>query len=297
MTLPLLPTPYHRLRATRSSFFLASNRLSKILARMRISALAAIATSLLSFPLAAQGESRGSAAEVQACVARNIPHTTSEQMVQFVSVDRAGGRRSSRAKIMGKRFDDGLRRLLLRFTEPPELRRSALLVVETDYGPNQVFLYTSELERVKRVTAEGAAETLFGSDFSYADLERWLLLDKPGEARHLREEMLDGRPVHVVESRPDPASARAYETVVSYIDAETCVVLRTESYQPGGRLRKVLAAEPASIAERGAIRLATELRLEDLRDGTRTDVSIEDVRVDQPIEDGAFAVSRLSRRR
>ncbi len=255
-------------------------------------------TLLLATPVSAapDGESEG-VAEVQRCIERNVPAHTSEQTIEFVSIDRVGGKRMSRAKVLAKRFDDGLRRVLLRFTKPHEIRGSSLLIIETESGSNDMFLYTPELRKVKRVTADGAAGTLFGTDFSYEDFERWHLMNKPGERTRLPDTKLEDRDVYVLESRPEDNTGSAYERIVSFVDRETCVVLKTESYERGARLRKVLTASPDTIMKEAEIHVASEITMRDVRDQTYTNLVVEDLSVDREIEDTEFAISRLSRRR
>lgn len=235
--------------------------------------------------------------EVTACLERNIPRSTSEQIVEFVAVDRIGGERVSRSKILGKRLDDGLRRVLLRFTKPLDMRGSSFLLIETASGSNDMFLYTPELRKVKRVTAQGAGGTLFGTDFSYEDFERWQLLNKPGTQKRLGDSTVAKRAVYVVESLPDADTGSAYELVVSYLDKETCVVIKSESYESGHRLRKVMTANPDTVIEDGGIHVASEITMQDVRDETYTNVVVEDLMVDREIGDEEFAISRLSRRR
>jgi hypothetical protein len=212
-------------------------------------------------------------------------------------VNRVGSERVSRAKIMAKRLDDGLRRLLLRFTRPLDMRGSALLLVETEAGANDAFLYSPELRKVKRMTAEGVAGTLFGTDFSGEDFDTWQLPDKRGSHERLPDSRIGEREVYVLATRPDADSGSSYERIVSYIDRETCVVLKSESYEPGDRLRKVLSASPESIIEEGGIHVASELTMHDLRDETRTTVIVEDLVVDREMDDQEFTISRLPRHR
>ena len=248
-------------------------------------------------PTTAQGAAAGGSAEVRACIDSNVPKATAEQIVEFTSVDRVGGERVSRAKVIAKRMDDGLRRVLLRFSKPSEVRGSSLLVIETVSGANDMFLYTPEIRKVKRVTASAAAGTLFGTDFSYEDFERWQLMNKPGNQTRLPDAVLSGRPVYVLETRPEADTGSSYDRVVSFVDKETCVVLKTESYERGDRLRKVLTASPDAILEQHGVYIAGEITMLDVRDETHTAVIVEDLVVDREIDDREFEISRLSRRR
>lgn len=263
---------------------------------MRILALTLTCFTFLA-PSAVRADAIPRVEEVIECLERNIPRATSEQSVEFVSVNRVGGKRETRAKILGKRMDDGLRRLLLRFTKPIDMRGAALLVIETGSGDNEMHLYTPEARKVKRVNAHGGSGTLFGTDFSYEDFERWQLLNKPGKQQRKADAMVSGRGVYVVESRPSAESGSSYERVVSYVDKETCVVLKSESYEPGKFLRKILKAKPDSVIEENGIHVASEVTMEDKRDETHTDVVVEDLEVDGEISDRKFQISELLKKR
>lgn len=260
-------------------------------------ALAAAALLLLAPPASAQGPEADGLAPVASCLERNIPRRASEQVIEFTTVDRIGGKRVSRAKIIAKRFDDGNRRVLLRFTKPLEMRGSSLLIIEAQDGPNDMFLYTPELRKVKRVTSNSSGGSLFGTDFTYEDFERWQLLNRPGGRKRLPDATVSERPVYVVETRPQAESGSSYEKVVTYIDRETCVVLKSESFERGERLRKVLTASPSSVIEEGGIHVASEIKMQDVRDETYTDVIVEDLEVDHDVPDADFTISKLSRRR
>ena len=239
----------------------------------------------------------GDVAEVRACIEKNIPVKASQQIVEFVSVDRVGGERVARAKILAKRLDDGLRRVLTRITKPLDMRGSNLLVIETTRGANDMFLYSPEIRKVKRVTAEQSGGSLFGTDFSYEDFQRWQLLNKPGRQKRLEDNVVADRPVYVLSVEPGAEEGSAYEMIVSFVDKETCVVLKTESYEQGARLRKVFTAAPESIIEEGSVYVASEVVMTDVRDETHTNATIEDLEVDRDIPDREFTISQLSKRR
>jgi len=235
--------------------------------------------------------------EVFDCVKQNTPGESSEQVVEFTAVDRIGGKRVSRAKILGKRFqEDAMRRVLLRFTKPLEIRGSAFLAIEQDEGSPDMFLYTPEMRKTKRVTGQGGGGKLFGTDFSYEDFSRWQGLNQPGSSRRLPDAVESGQPVWVVETRPGNKEVSSYERVVFFVDQETCVALKTESYERGEKPRKILTANPGQLLEEGGVWFASELLMRDLRDETHTQVLVEDVEVDRGLKDSDFSLSKLERR-
>src|SRR6516225_1094029 len=200
---------------------------------------AAFLLALLS-PLVASAQASDPLKEVRDCMLRNVPKHSSVQTVHFTSYDRIGGTREFRGKILGKTMEDGTRRAKLCISQPQEMRGSEVLSMESKGEPPQNFLYTTELRKAKRVSGDGAGGSLFGTDFTYEDLQRFMQLNRPESAQRLADSDLDGRAVFVVQALPTDTTKSSYSKVLSYIDKSTCVVLKSEQYETGDRLRKVL---------------------------------------------------------
>ena len=236
-----------------------------------------------------------SIAVVRDCLKRNVPKKSSVQTVHFTSFDRIGGSREFRGKILGRTMEDGTRRAKLCISQPPEMRGSEVLSMEVKDAPPQNFLYTTEFRKAKRVSGDGAGGSLFGTDFTYEDLQRFMQLNRPESSERLPDADLDGRAVFVVSSKPSDANASAYTKVLSYVDKETCVVLKSESYEVGERLRKVLVAKPEPMYLENGVHAPAEVEMKDVRDQTRTLVAIEDLEVDGAIDKRSFEISELGR--
>jgi hypothetical protein len=247
-------------------------------------------------PMYAAAQTSGDIAAVRDCLRRNIPKHSSVQTVRFVSTDRIGGQREFRGKLMGKTMEDGTRRAKLCISQPNEMRGSEVLSMESkDGSAPENFLYTNELRKTKRVTGDGSGGSLFGTDFTYEDLQRWMQLNRPEQSERLPDADLDGHAVYVVESKPKEKGQSAYSKVVSYVDKQTCVVLKSESFENGERLRKVLTAKAEQMYEENGIHAPTEVTLNDVRDKTSTVVSIEDLDIDGDVDSRSFMVGELGR--
>ncbi len=81
----------------------------------------------------------------------------------------------------------------------------------------------------------------------------------------------------VVETQPEDASSSAYESLLTFIDKETCIPLKIEMYGPGGRVRKVLNVDPNQIQKRGDVWIAHHAMMKDVRDYTETQLLVESV--------------------
>jgi hypothetical protein len=233
--------------------------------------------------------------EVRDCMRKNIPKKSSVQTVHFVSTDRIGGQREFRGKMLGMRVADGSRRAKVCISQPPEMRGSEVLSMETPEGAPDTFLYTTELRKPKRITGEGVGGSLFGTDFTYEDMQRWQQLNRPESHSRNPDAEVDGRPVYVLETVPTDAAQSAYTKVLSYIDKKTCVVIKSESFEGGDRLRRVMTSKPDQMLEDHGIFAPTEVVMKDVRDETSTIVTVEDLEIDGEMDERSFQVSALGR--
>jgi hypothetical protein len=231
--------------------------------------------------------------EATKCLERNAPKKTLSFRADFVKVDRVGGERKSRATVLGKQLADGLRRVVLRFDKPTDVRGTAMLMIESKDGPSDFYVFSPDDRRVRRVASRGKGG-LFGTDFSYDDFENWRSFQRNGKAERLPDATVAERPVYVVSSVPTSQETSAYEKIVTSVDRETCVVLKVDSFEPGGRLRKVLRADPKKVQQVGDLYIAGALELEDVIDQTHTKVKVDEVTLDVDIPDGRFRPADLS---
>jgi hypothetical protein len=232
-------------------------------------------------------------APARACIERNTPKTTVSFRAEFVKVDRVGGERRSRALVLGKRFDDGLRRIVLRFDRPPEMRGTAMLMIESATAASDFYVWSPDERRVRRIAGR-SNNGLFGTDFTYDDFENWRAFQKHGRAERLPDASVAKRQVFVLANAAVPGEESTYERVVTSVDQETCVVLQVDSFEPGGRLRKVLRADPSTVRKVGELWFASALELEDVVDQTRTRVALDEIQLDTPVPDIRFRPADLS---
>jgi hypothetical protein len=232
-------------------------------------------------------------AEIEGCMRANRPTGSSIQTIAMETRDRVGATRTMRSKIFWQEDDSGQSQILMRFEEPPDMRGSALLMQERE-GENEMFMYLPELGRVRRVSRHMMSGSLFGTDFTYEQFA-WI----QGMAENQSSERLPdgeafGRPVYVLSSVPGGEKPE-WETIRSYIDHESCVLVKAEFFEKGAELRKVLEADPARITSEEKLHLPRELVMRDLRDETQTTVSIEAVELGADISRKMFTKSELER--
>ncbi len=242
-------------------------------------------------PAPAEAPGPGDTLPVETCARRNLPSSSSRQSVRFRRVDRLGAARISQAEILWRRFGEGAR-ALVRFFAPEELRGSQVLLLQ-DAERAEALVHLPDLAEVRRVSGSGITGAVFGTDFSYEDLERVLGVYAEGASRRLPDADVDGRDVYVLESAPARGEASQYERVVSYVDRRTCVPLRVDLFADEGRLRKVLKVHPKRIERRGTRWLPTLVLMKDVVEETYTELIVDELDLNLELSEALFSEARF----
>ena len=100
--------------------------------------------------------------QVRACIERNAPEPDHVRAIRITTRDRAGTKRKIMVKMLGHRDENGLRRLLVRFVEPDDLKGAGFLILERD-GPNELYLASTEFAKPRRISGSGRGGNLFGA--------------------------------------------------------------------------------------------------------------------------------------
>ncbi len=239
---------------------------------------------LLAFPATLPAAELRDADQIARCVRDNRPKANTIETIELTTTDRLGNERVRRATVYSGRSLDAVRTLYVRFIYPSDLSGSSLLLAELD-GKTQMFVSVSGQTRLTRVAAAGRNPRLFGSDFSSEDLARLYGMTRPGSSQRLGDGQSDGRPTYVIETHPPDDADSSYAVVVSHVDKDTCVVLRSELYERPEELRKVLTVPAGAVKQVGSTWHAHDLLMRDLRDQTQTRLVVERVETGDRVRD------------
>lgn len=229
------------------------------------------------------------------CVVDNTPDGTARQEFKLLVHDRSGGVQTMKAKLHWKRGEDKLTNILVRLSAPADLRGSSYLLIERE-EQNDMFAYLPELRLVRRVTGRHSAGSVFGSDFSYEDMQRLYNVSTTGQSTRLPDVEIGGRKTYVIETLPNSEDDSAYRKTLSYVDHETCVALKTEFFEKEDNPRKTLLADASSLTEVDGVWIPKKVRIEDVRTATHTELVVEKIEFDVEIPDRMFTRSSLERK-
>jgi hypothetical protein len=232
--------------------------------------------------------------QIKTCMAKNLPEDTSVQSIELRARDRAGYEKILQADVYWKRDQNRQSRVLMYFNEPVDVRGARFLIIQNE-PQNDMYIYMPGLFKVRKITSKRISTSILGTDFSYEDYERLYGILTDLKLEQYPDDVLNGRPVHVLNSYPDGNSG--YEKISTYVDTETCLALKTELFERGHRLRKSLTIDPAVIKPVGNINVPRELLMKDLRDETETRMIIRDIRLGMPLEDDLFDPAQLKQKK
>jgi len=227
---------------------------------------------------------------VRSCLDKNTPTSTSAQAIELRARDRTGYEQVMQANVYWKRFPENRSRILMHFNEPADIRGARFLIIENK-PQNDMYIYMPGLVIVRKITSRRISSSILGTDFSYEDYERLHGILTDLKAEQFPDEVLSGRPVYVVNSYPDDTSG--YEKISTYIDIETCVALKTDMFERGHQLRKTMSIDPKKIQKTGSINVPRELLMRDVRDNTETQMVIQKIVTDIPLDDSLFDPDQL----
>lgn len=179
------------------------------------------------------------------------------------------------------------------FDSPADVRGTALLTFSKVEGADDQWIFLPALKRVKRIASRSKSGPFMGSEFAYEDMSSFEV--EKFQHRHLRDEQLDGRSVHVVEQVPTDRYS-GYSKVITYVDTDDFTLHKAEYYDRKGSLLKVLEASDYRLYQDQYWR-AHRLYMHNRQTDKSTELLIETLTFDNGLSDADFNQAVLRRAR
>lgn len=198
--------------------------------------------------VAAAGSAHAGFLEVEnivQCMRSNIVQQAALREMRATTISADGKRRETALQMLWRTRESGAVELNLQVLAPDDIAGIAYLLKPTDKGL-KAWLYLPALDSIKKVSADQLTEAIWGTEFSYAQFRQLLGMLMDGDSRRRSDDTLDGRPVYVLDTKPEQRRG-PYSAVRSYIDKQSCVLLRAEYLSPNGELQQILSADAEGI--------------------------------------------------
>ena len=184
------------------------------------------------------------------------------------------------------------RKQLIRFTAPADIDGTAFLTIETDNNSNtEQHLYLPALKRTRRIVASQMGRSFVNSDFTYEDMQRHSV-----EAWTYQldgEETISGHACYILISTPKPNTDTQYSKVVSWIEKNDFIPLKTIFWDKKGRQAKIYSVINFEIIDK--IATETEVLMEDLPSGHKTRLKTLQIRYNSGLKDSLFTTRSLEK--
>jgi hypothetical protein len=232
-------------------------------------------------PAAAEDAATESPAALLDRAFRNLYGDDFLQVMELSTRRRAGQPMVRRIQLVRKQGEEP-GKAMVRFLAPPEVRRTGVLILEAEGRYDDLFVFLPALGKVRRISAGQRADSFFGTDLSYEDVEPKRAEDWDVTLVERREE--DGTPCLLLDIRPKTAEVSTYERMVSCIDPVRAVILRTAFWR-GGQEVKELRVRPADVRDVAGRQIPFVITLATPRLRSETVVTTEsyELRPDLPV--------------
>jgi outer membrane lipoprotein-sorting protein len=181
----------------------------------------------------------------------------------------------------------GTSRAIAEFTNPED-KGTKFLKIEK----NLWIYFPSEQDSVK-ISGHMLKEGMMGSDVSYQDALESDDLFKKYAVTISGEETVDGRPCYLLKLSATSRDVQ-YETRKMWVDEERFVALKQEMYAKSGKLLKV--SRVLDVEKIGDRWFPVKEEIADqLKQGSRTQFMMADVRLDVPVDESMFSLRSLGR--
>jgi len=263
--------------------------------RVRSRTIGAIVGLLVVATLSVAGAGDG-AREIMQRVLRDSRAQDEVANVLIDLVDASGRVRRRSTTVYAKKRSAETSARLIRFHEPPDLARSAILTIEQADRDADQWIYLPAYHAARRVASANRGDTWMGTDLTYEDITDPKL--DQYEYTTLRHEPLDDVRCVVIAAVPTDRRLKeqsAYSRTIYWVDPVESVALKIEYYDRAGRLQKVLTN--ADLRRYGTYRRWGVTRVHDLTRNHRTVLTVADRTIDRGLSDEQFTISSLERGR
>ncbi len=196
----------------------------------------------------------------------------------------------TRTNIIHTVSKNGGKKQIIWFLSPPDDRGVAFLKIEHQEGEDEMRLWLPAFKKVRRISSKKKGDAFMGSDLSYEDLTNRDL--EENEYRRLEDEIVEGKDCYVLEVTPKPEAQSTYSRHVSWIVKQDLTLLKEESYDRSGRLKKKKTFRYSKLK---SYDMPKEIFVEDVQKKHTTRLTFDQMEVDTGIKESLFQEKNLKR--
>jgi hypothetical protein len=185
---------------------------------------------------------------------------------------------------------NGRSKAVLRFTAPAEVKGVALLIYNHPERASDQWMWTPALERDRRIALQDRSTRFFGTDFSFEDLEE-RDVDQYDHAM-VGNDTIDGVACWKIQTTPKRSRSSQYTHSIAWIRKDNYVMARLDNFVKDEVVKRLTCA---IIEDIQGIWTARQMEMADLHRGTRTRLTLQQVRYNATMKEGEFTLQAIRR--
>ena len=191
--------------------------------------------------------------------------------------------------ILSKSINNSSKQILW-FLNPADDKGVAFLKIEHDDKADEMRMWLPAFKKVRRISSSKKGDSFMGSDLSYEDMTSRALDEN--NYKRLENDMVDGKECFVLEVVPNAEIKSTYSKHITWVDKETLIAIKEESYDLGGSLRK---KKKFFFDSNSGYDVINEIFVEDIQKNHTTKLTMDDIKVDSGLDESLFQEKNLKR--
>ena len=209
---------------------------------------------------------------------------------EMVLIDKKGNKKVRKVVMYSKDTPKGSNSFV-EFLEPADVKGTKFLTIGNKKGSDEQRLYLPALKKTRLISSSGKGGKFMGSDLSYYDMEERNREDYTHD--YLRTETYNGKECDVLRIKTDLEDC-PYIYADIWIAQDDHFMYKIECYdKKDGKLWKTIAM--AEVKTIDGVIIPTKTVVDNKKDGTKTLLSMNNVRLNSGIKDEIFTVQNLEK--
>jgi len=206
-------------------------------------------------------------------------------------INKRGDSRVRKIKQFLKDYGNNEKKIMF-FVSPSDVKNTSFMNISYSDASksDDQWIYLPALKKIKRISSESSSDSFMGSDFTYDDLG-----DRhPNEDTHsiLRTETFRDEECYVVESIAKDEE-EIYSRTITWIIKDKWIGLKKEFYDEDDDLLKILSNDQYQKIKKYWVIINSTMK--NVQSGHRTEMKLENIKLDQGISDRQFSERMMKR--
>ncbi|MGB9720518.1 MAG: outer membrane lipoprotein-sorting protein [bacterium] len=181
-------------------------------------------------------------------------------------------------------YQKGSNKRLVKVIEPADQKGIGFLSLPDDI----IYVYLPAYKKTRRIAAHVKNQKFVGTDFTYEDLEAKKYSDK-WKPQSLKNE----RDLYILELIPKPIVVSEYAKVNLYVRKSDYFPIKAEYFNKKGEMIKIMEIPKTEKIKEYLI--PKTYLMQDLRSGNKTEMVMEEIKLDIGLADDIFTERNLSK--